>query len=568
MTRIVGDLSGNVALQQWGGLFNVFAVMLFLFNTMRVMVQARRADSHTQFNGEVSVKEQSRVGTFTFGIGLGVLTGIFGLAMLMALLAPRTLVASMPSAVQPNAVVAQVGTPNAPARAVTTPSPTGSAMTPMAMDLHGSSSSPTGQTAYTPNIAFTLKTGIAEGRLVFVGVGSDIEGVVNPALKVKTGDVVQVTLVNGDGAEHDVSVLDFNATSDHVVGKGASSVIVFRADRQGEFANFCTLPGHRAAGMEGKLIVGTGAQTAAPAGTSIVRDPTDLSAPIGKRAPQTVQVSLETYEVEGQLADGVTYTYYTFDGKVPGPFIRVRVGDTVQLSLKNRADSKMIHSIDLHAVTGPGGGANLMQVPPGQEKTFTFKVLNAGLFVYHCATPMVAQHMANGMYGLILVEPENGLPQADREFYVMQGELYTQGAFGQKGHQEFSVDKLLNERPEYLVLNGAVGSLTTQHPLQAKVGETVRIFYGVGGPNFTSSFHVIGEILDRVYNQASLTSAPLTDVQTTLVPPGGATMVEFKLDVPGRYILVDHALSRLERGLAGFLIVEGPQSPDVYREGP
>jgi nitrite reductase (NO-forming) len=180
---------------------------------------------------------------------------------------------------------------------------------------------------------------------------------------------------------------------------------------------------------------------------------------------------------------------------------------------------------------------------------------------------MVAHHIASGMYGLILVEPEEGLPPVDREFYVMQGELYTQNAFGQKGHQDFNEEKLLNEQPDYFVLNGAVGSLTTEYPLKAKVGETVRIFYGVGGPNFSSSFHVIGEILDRVYDQASLTSAPLTNVQTTLVPPGGATMVEFKLEVPGRYILVDHALSRLERGLAGYLLVEGLPSPDLYREG-
>jgi nitrite reductase (NO-forming) len=502
----------------------------------------------------MAMNKESRVGTFAFGIGLGLLVGIFGIASLFAFIGPRGARASLtvPQAAQPAAA----------------PTATGSAMTPMAMDLHsGDTMTMSNQTSYTPNVAFTLKTNIAEGRLVFVGVGGDIEGIVNPTLKVKTGDVAQVTLVNGDGAEHDISFPDFNATSDHVVGKGASSVIVFRADKEGEFAYFCTLPGHRAAGMEGKLIVGAGAQTAAPVGVSIVRDPTDLPAPIGKRAPQTVQVSLETVEVEGRLADGITYTYYTFNGKVPGPFIRVRVGDTVQLSLKNQAGSKMVHSIDLHAVTGPGGGASVMQVPPGQEKTFTFKALNPGLFVYHCATPMVAQHIANGMYGLILVEPEEGLPQVDHEFYVMQGEIYTQGAFGQKGHQEFSLDKLLNERPEYFVLNGAVGSLTTQHPLQAKVGETVRIFYGVGGPNFTASFHVIGEILDRVYNQASLTSAPLTDVQTTLVPPGGATMVEFKLEIPGRYVLVDHALSRLERGLAGFLVVEGPPNPDIYREG-
>jgi nitrite reductase (NO-forming) len=181
---------------------------------------------------------------------------------------------------------------------------------------------------------------------------------------------------------------------------------------------------------------------------------------------------------------------------------------------------------------------------------------------------MVAQHIANGMYGLILVEPEEGLPPVDREFYVMQGELYTNEAFGSTGLLTENLQALLNENPEYLVFNGAADGLTAQKPLQAKVGETVRIFFGVGGPNFTSSFHVIGEIFDRVYDQASLTSPALTNVQTTLVPPGGATMVEFSLEVPGRYILVDHALARLQRGLAGFLIAEGPENHEIYHGTP
>ena len=309
--------------------------------------------------------------------------------------------------------------------------------------------------------------------------------------------------------------------------------------------------------------------TPAPAtGTDIVRDPTDLPAPIGVREPTTVIINLEAVEVEGQLADGTTYTYWTFNGAVPGPFYRVRVGDTIEVHMKNKTGSVMNHSVDFHAVTGPGGGAVMTQTEPGKESMFTAKALNPGLFVYHCATPMVANHISNGMYGLILVEPEGGLPPVDREFYVMQGELYTAGKFGEQGHQATDMDKLLGENPEYFVFNGAVGALTAQKPLKANVGETVRIFFGVGGPNFTSSFHVIGEIFDRVFDQASLTAPPLTNVQTTLVPPGGATMVEFKLEVPGRYILVDHALSRLQRGLAGYLIVEGPEAPEIFNGTP
>jgi nitrite reductase (NO-forming) len=249
---------------------------------------------------------------------------------------------------------------------------------------------------------------------------------------------------------------------------------------------------------------------------------------------------------------------------VPGPFLRIRVGDTVNVTLRNADDSTQAHSIDFHAVTGPGGGAAVTQTMPGEETSFTFKALNPGIYVYHCATPMVAHHIANGMYGLILVEPEGGLPPVDREFYVMQGEIYTDLSLGQKGRAEVDITKLLDEAPEYYVFNGSTSALTTEYPMQASVGDTVRIYFGVGGPNAISSFHVIGEIFDRVYDQGALTSAPLTDVQTVLVPAGGASMVEFTLEVPGRYILVDHALSRLERGLVGFLEVDGPENKEIF----
>jgi nitrite reductase (NO-forming) len=244
--------------------------------------------------------------------------------------------------------------------------------------------------------------------------------------------------------------------------------------------------------------------------------------------------------------------------------IRVRQGDTVDVVLRNAADSSVTHSIDLHAVTGPGGGAKVTQVPVGGTGEFTFKALQPGAYVYHCATPMVAQHLANGMYGLIVVEPEGGLPKVDREFYVMQGDVYTTGDRGQPGNMDLSVRKLLDERPDYVLFNGGVGSLTGDGALQAKVGETVRVFFGDGGPNLTSSFHVIGEIFDRVYPEGSFTSAPATDVQTTHVPAGGATVVELEVEVPGDYVLVDHSLGRLEKGAAGILHVDGPADPTIF----
>jgi nitrite reductase (NO-forming) len=279
---------------------------------------------------------------------------------------------------------------------------------------------------------------------------------------------------------------------------------------------------------------------------SVVKDPSAMPAPeaAAKRAPKTHQVHLLTTEVEAKLDDGTVYTYWTFNNTVPGPMVRVRVGDTVNVKITNDPKSAMNHSVDFHAATGYLGGGQITQVEPGETKEFSFKALAPGVFVYHCATPMVAQHIAKGMHGLIVVEPEAGLPKVDREFYVAQQEIYAHKP-GNSQTAEDDYDGLVNERPGYLVFNGTVGALAGDHALKAKVGETVRIWFGVGGPNLTSSFHVIGEIFDRVYNLGSLTSPPLTNVQTVTVAPGGATMVEFKVDYPGKYALVDQGPDRL-----------------------
>ena len=294
-------------------------------------------------------------------------------------------------------------------------------------------------------------------------------------------------------------------------------------------------------------------------------NPPMLPGAIGDRAAKKVIVHLEATEEEGELADGVTYKFWTFNSTVPGTFIRIRVGDEVELHLKNASNSVMPHNIDLHAVNGPGGGAEATNVAPGKTAIFNFKALNPGLFVYHCAAAPVPMHIANGMYGLILVEPAGGLPKVDREYYIMQSEFYTKGKTDEKGLQEFDQDKGVDENPSYVVFNGKKNALMGDKMLEAKVGETVRLYVGNAGPNLASSFHVIGEIFDRVYMEGG--TKINENVQTTLIPAGGAVIVEFKVEEPGEYVLVDHSIFRaFNKGAIGKLKVTGEKNPKVFHK--
>ncbi len=294
----------------------------------------------------------------------------------------------------------------------------------------------------------------------------------------------------------------------------------------------------------------------------IAHSPTDIPPPITRATSSLVHIDITAKEVVAEMAPGVVMNYWTFDGRVPGPMLRVREGDTVELTLHNDPTSLHHHSIDLHAVTGPGGGASATMVAPGEQKTITFLAMHAGLFMYHCAEPNVANHMAHGMYGMILVEPKEGLPPVDKEFYIVQGEFYTTGALGRKGLQIMDTEAMMAGKPQYIVFNGRTGALTQN--MQASVGERVRVYFGNGGVNLISSFHAIGEVFDRVYREGDLLSAPGRSIQTTLVPAGGATVADFTLDVPGNYVLVDHALARLERGAWGVLRVDGPENKQIF----
>ena len=310
-----------------------------------------------------------------------------------------------------------------------------------------------------------------------------------------------------------------------------------------------------------------GAAAALPEVKAILTTAPQVPPPVDRQGNARVIVNLEMTEVTATLADGVKYTFWTFGGSVPGPFVRVRVGDIVQINLKNH------HGQPQPALDRPARGHRSRRrrrgdpARPGQEGAFEFKTLNPGLYVYHCATPSVPMHIANGMYGLILVEPEKGLPRVDREYYVMQGEFYTKGKTLAPG----------DAAPTTMRRTGTSGPSTWSSTARwarswattrsrPSLGETVRLFVGNGGPNLVSSFHVIGEIFDAVYTEGAITGQPARNVQTTLVPAGGAVVVEMKMNVPGRYLLVDHSIVRaMDKGALGSIEVTGAEQPDVFK---
>jgi FtsP/CotA-like multicopper oxidase with cupredoxin domain len=382
----------------------------------------------------------------------------------------------------------------------------------------------------------------------------------------------------------------------------------------------------------------------------------DVPAFITRTMPETVEVHFEAEEFVGDLADGKRYKFWSFNGTVPGPMIRVRLGDTVEFHLSNHSSSQFPHNIDLHAVNGPGGGASVSLVAPGEERIFRFKTLHPGLYIYRCASPIpsIPAHVANGMYGLLLVEPKHGFPRVDREFYIFESEFYTQDsdprfvfniskplpkdvssvnksadkhlsepgvekkteeqlekemeeiekAIAEKESKVFtaeekaiaeevsiqklqgSIDKSINEdldsyenrkhvlelslekglinQPDYVVFNGRQGALLGANALKVNVGDKVRIFFGNIGPNGISSFHIGGEIFDRVYLEGAVNGIINKNVQTTLVPSGGAVIVEFTIDVPGDYLLVDHSIFRIDKGAIGMITAVGDSRPKIF----
>ena len=301
-----------------------------------------------------------------------------------------------------------------------------------------------------------------------------------------------------------------------------------------------------------------------------------FSQPVNRTGPLNIEVHFQIKEGVAEVLPGTTMDYWTFNGAVPGPMIRGMVGDTVDFFLTNPADSVMPHNVDFHAVTGPGGGSVRLDTAPGATSELRVQLLKAGIYIYHCAFPDIPTHISHGMYGLIVVEPPGGLPKVDHEYYVMQSEFYTD-AGGDKstsqledaGHLQNSTANGNLEEPTFVVFNGRPNAVTADRALgvyggdSIATGDTVRLFVGDIGPNLISSFHVIGEMFDTVYVEGSF-ALENHDVQTTLVPAGGAVGVELTMDVPGDFLMVDHSIFRVHKGAAGVIHVEGADRPDIY----
>jgi len=305
--------------------------------------------------------------------------------------------------------------------------------------------------------------------------------------------------------------------------------------------------------------------------TQVAADPTDLPPPVDWASPRTHEIALGCKEVTAEIEPGVEFPYMTFEGQVPGPMIRVRQGDTIEFTLENVSASAMPHNIDFHAVYGTGGGAEATMAPPGQSQSITFRADYPGAFVYHCAVPNVDYHIASGMFGLIFVEPKEGLPEVDRELYLGQHEVYTDKPTGEEGSHAFDFEAMTREDPTYVLLNGQKHALTESAfgAMKTKVDETARVFFVNGGPNLTSSFHPIGNVWTKAWREGAIASDPERHVQTMTVGPGSCGVFEMDFPVPEKIKLVDHALSRVVRkGFLGEIKVEGEPQPEIFDPTP
>jgi len=266
--------------------------------------------------------------------------------------------------------------------------------------------------------------------------------------------------------------------------------------------------------------------------------------PIVERKENAVSIEMTAQITDIEISRGVFYNAWTFNGTVPGPVLRVNEGDTLNFTLKN-LDPSIPHSMDFHAVhTAPS--KKFIDVMPNKQGTFTYPANTPGVFMYHCGTKPVLSHIANGMYGIIIVEPANGYPtdhDIDREYTLVQSEWYKENDF----------ESFLNNEPSYVVFNGDDFTLT-EKPFLAKVGDKVRFYVNNAGPNEVSSLHIVGTVMDRVYLDGNPKNV-LYGLQTLMLPASGGAVVEVTVTEEGYYPIVTHQFNHASKGAVAILRV-------------
>jgi nitrite reductase (NO-forming) len=416
----------------------------------------------------------------------------------------------------------------------------------------------------------------ASGRVVEVAVEARDMRFEPASVEVTAGDRLVLVVTNVDDTVHDL-VLDSGAASGRLAAGVTTRLDVGVVGRS--LAGWCSVAGHRQMGMTFEVVVaGEGVAAAGPASApgGVAGDggpsapvPMDLLAPPGDGAvvrdatlaptpTGTVhRVTLEVTEAEQEVAPGVTRTVWTFGGTVPGPTLRGKVGDTFEITLVN--DGSLGHSIDFHAgALAPD--RPMRTIEPGESLTYTFTANRSGVWMYHCSTMPLSLHIANGMFGAVVVDPP-GLPAVDRELLVVQSELYVTADPG-PGEALTDEAKLVLEQPDGVVFNGHA-SQYRHAPLEARAGERVRFWVLDAGPNRSSAFHVVGGQFDTVYSEgayllggpAGAGGDPTGGAQVLALEPGQGGFVELVVPEAGTYPFVSHRMVDAERGASGLLRV-------------
>lgn len=367
----------------------------------------------------------------------------------------------------------------------------------------------------------------------------------------------EVTLVNDGAVFHDLTFAD-GTKLEAEAGQTASAEVVVPSDGLG-FA--CSVLGHAAGGMEGRVSVEGGDDTQAAAGPSapppgVIEANPDVPAYVLHDPAAPPRAEGEVHELElvmserlMTVADGYEQLVWTFGDEVPGPVMRVKVGDTVRITLKNPETNQMPHSIDFHS-SMVAWNDEMRTIQPGEDLVYEYEAKYAGVYMYHCGTPPALHHIANGMYGMIIVEPEAGLPPVDNEFALVQSEWY----LGLQGEvTDLTKASAAAPEPEFVVFNG-VANQYADSPIDVPVGETVRVFVLNAGPNVDSSFHVVGTIFHDVIKEGihlQEGNEGNWGSQAVDLSPAQGAIVEMRFDEAGLYPIVTHAFNFVGWGALG-----------------